>query len=241
MGREQRSRRYLLPGAICYLCGQPITPDQRWDRDHIPPKRVFGDSIKKRHAVDLEWLPSHVACNSAYKLDEEYFVVSLVGHHHTPTARSVWEDVRRGAAHGHSLGLIKTIAGQFGKVVLPDGSVLFGLDTSRSHRVAWKIVRGLYTLLSGRFLPDNQLRLIQIVPESEAERRLTGHDVFAAVRDTPSLGKHGAVFDYKWLCVKDGDFRDNLVAMLFWNGLIVFTLFHDPACRCADCSSSDCW
>jgi hypothetical protein len=238
MGREQRSRRHLSPDTLCYLCGQPIAPDESWNRDHVPPERIFGKRVRREHAVDLKWLPTHTARNSAYKADEEYFVVALVGHHHTPTARAVWDDVARGAGAGHSQGLIRAIIGQFGKVVLPDGTMVYGLDTARANRVAWKIVRGLYTLQSGRTLPESQLRTIEIVPQSEAAKRLPNHPWFAAVRDTEPLGHHGAVFDYKWLCFKFGESRGNAVAFLLWDGLIVLVLFHDPACQCDLCVSA---
>jgi hypothetical protein len=46
MGREQRSRRRLPPGTICYLCGGEIAAAEKWDRDHIPPQRFYGKSIR---------------------------------------------------------------------------------------------------------------------------------------------------------------------------------------------------
>lgn len=235
MGREQRSRRKLPHGALCYLCGQPITDGEKWNRDHVPPERIFGKRVRREHSVDLQWLYTHQSCNSAYKDDEEYFVVSLVGHHHTPTAKAVWEDIKRGAANGHGRGLIKAIIGQFGKVTTADGSMVFQLDADRAHRAVWKIVRGLYTLETSRFLPDNTLRSNKFVPQSEAEKRLTEHPWFWNVRDTESIGKHPGVFDYKWLCWPDGEARINMLAMLLWDNLILLCLFHDPACRCEKC------
>jgi hypothetical protein len=115
MGREQRSRRYLRSDSSCYLCGLPIGRDQPWNRDHVPPERVFGKEVRQHHSVDLKWLPTHSACNSAYRADEEYFVVALAGHHRqTATGLAVWNDIARGAPAGHGLGLLKTIVGQFG-------------------------------------------------------------------------------------------------------------------------------
>jgi hypothetical protein len=103
-------------------------------------------------------LPTHVSCNAAYKSDEEYFVVSLVGHHlQSESARSVWADVRRGAAKGHSIGLIRTIISQFGEVVLPNWTGTFAPDGARVRRVAWKLARGLYTLNSRQLPPESQL------------------------------------------------------------------------------------
>ena len=238
MAREQRSRRYLSPDAICYLCCKPITPDENWNRDHVPPERIYGKRVRQEHHVTLDWLYAHEACNSAYQSDEEYFVVALVGHHNSPTAKAVWEDLTRGSGRGHSRGLIKTVIGQFGKVILPDGGILFSLDQSRAQRVAWKIVRGLYTLESGKMLPESQLRKIEIIPQSEAAKRLTDHPWFPMVRDTAPLGQHGAVFDYKWVCWKDGTLHGHAIAMLFWDRLTVLVILHDPTCKCERCVAS---
>ena len=145
--------------------------------------------------------------------------------------------MRRGAASGHSRGLIKAIIGQFGKVVLPDGRMLFSLDSERAGRVVWKIVRGLHALMSDRQLPETLLRSVEFVLESEAPMRLPDHPWFSVVRDTESLWHHRAVFDLKWLCIKDKEQRGHAVAMLFWDSLIVLTLFHDPTCQCELCGA----
>jgi len=237
VSREQRSRRYLEPGTVCYLCDRPIVDGASWNRDHIPPERVFGKQLRREHHVDLQWLPTHMACNSAFRGDEEYFVVALAGHsHHAPTARAVWNDIARGAAAGHSQGLIRRIIGQFGTVETSDGMMVFALDTARANRVVWKIVRGLYTLLNARTLPDGQPRHIEIIPHAEAARRLPNHDWFYVVRDTGPLGVHRRVFDYKWLGLTDGTRRLNAVGLLLWDSLIILVTFHDPMCGCAACS-----
>jgi hypothetical protein len=242
MGREQRSRRRLPPGTFCYLCGNPITEGEEWNRDHVPPQRLFAKAVRKQYSPQLDWLPTHIACNSAYASDEDYFITALVGQHGTRWAKAVFEDIRRGVAKGQGIGLIKTILGQFGKVRTADGAMLFALDANRANRAIWKIVRGLYTLETGRFLPDLSFLNIEIVPRSEADRRLPGHPWFEFVRNTEGLGRHQAVFDYKWLgrYVEDGhvdvfESRGNFMALLFWDALIVLCMFHDPACRCHRC------
>jgi hypothetical protein len=242
MGHEQRSRRRLAPGTFCYLCGDPIAQGEEWNRDHTPPQRLFAKSVRKRYSPQLAWLPTHIACNSAYASDEDYFVTALVGQHGTEWAKAVFEDIRRGVAKGQGIGLIKTILGQFGKGRTADGAMLFALDANRANHAIWKIVRGLYTLESGRFLPDLSFLNIEIVPRSEADRRLPDHPWFALVRNTHGLGRHQAVFDYKWLgrYVEDGhvdvlECRGNFMALLFWDALIVLCMFHDPVCRCHRC------
>ncbi len=239
MGRQQRSRRYLPPDAICYLCGLEIRPDQPWNRDHVPPERVFGKTVKQKYSPNLTWLPTHVTCNSDYKADEEYFVTALVGHHRTATGSAVWADVARGAAAGHSQRLIKAISGQFGQVATTDGAIMFALDAVRACRVVWKLVRGLYTLETERVLPESQPHHIEIVTQSEAPKYLPSHAWFPIVRDTAPLGQYGAVFDYKWICVRltdDGRARGHAVAMLLWDALVMLAMFHDAACACDACS-----
>jgi len=232
--RERRSRTRLPPGTVCYLCGKAISSDDEWNRDHVPPERFFGKSVKRVNEVDLRWLPTHVACNSDYKHDEEYFVMALVGQQPSAVARSVWDDISRGVKKGHGVGLLKTIVGQFGRVIGTDGSLLFALDSKRAGRIVWKLVRGISTLMSGEFMPEGLPRSIEFVPHSEGPK-LKDHPWFWAVRDTPSLFHHAKVFDFKWLCVKDEDYRMNLVALLLWDGLVILVAFHDPTCPCAKC------
>src|SRR5688500_10251791 len=98
MGWAQRSRRHLPEGTRCYLCGEVITREQNWNRDHVPPKRVFGSAIRNEFQPNLAWLPTHVECNSSYREDEEYFVASFAGHVSTPTARAVMQDLGEAAA-----------------------------------------------------------------------------------------------------------------------------------------------
>ena len=97
--------------------------------------------------------------------------------------------------------MIKTILGQFGKVRTSDGTMLFALDANRANRAIWKIVRGLYTLETGRFVPDLSYLNIEIVPRSEADKTLPRHLWFELVRNTEGLGRHKAIFDYKWLAL----------------------------------------
>jgi len=123
MGREQRSRRKLPQGTICYLCGDEILEDEPWDRDHVPPERFYGKSIKRTYNPNLGWLYTHVDCNSAYRSDEEYYVAVFASFAHTDAGRSVVSDLRRGLDKGHGAGLLQTVRDQVGKVLLPDASV----------------------------------------------------------------------------------------------------------------------
>jgi hypothetical protein len=235
MGREQRSRKRLPDSQICYLCNEPIEPDQRWNRDHVPFARLFAKRIREQLNPDLEWLHAHEECNSAYKEDEEYFVTAFVGHINTESANAVMEDLGRGARAGHGRGLIKSIINSFGQVVGPNGEMLFQYDANRVRRAVWKLVRGLYTLGTKQVLPEKPLGKISLVNPANVPADLAQLPWFPAVRDTEPLGRYEDVFDYKWLGWKDGEIRGHAFALMLWNGLIVAVLFHDPACGCGTC------
>jgi hypothetical protein len=191
---------------------------QEWNRDHVPPERVFAKSVRRQHSPELRWLPTHTTCNSAYRLDEEYFVACFATRH-TSSSTEVMRDIFRGALKGHGQGLAKTIFNQFGQVETTDGLRVFQYDSYRAHRAGWKIVRGVYTLETGRILREKTLRHLEIVPRLEAQRQLTKHPWFWSVRDTQSLGNYSGVFDYKWLCWPYDDWKANMMALLFWDDL----------------------
>ena len=235
MGREQRSRGRLPADARCYLCGNPILPDEKWDRDHVPPKRVFALAVLQEHSPNLEWLYTHRACNRSYREDEEYFVVSFAGHVKTATATAVMNDIHRGAAKGHLVGLIKDVLSRFGKIIGPTGERTSTWDSARVERALWKIFRGIYALESSTFLPEQWIHPMWLVPPHTDPSTLEGLAWFPAVRDTQPLAKYGAVFDYKWIGWKTSEnVRFHAMAMLFWDGLIVATIFHDPTCPCGE-------
>lgn len=239
MGWAQRSRKHLPPGTRCYLCGRVIdAATEKWNRDHVPPKRVFGSDILDRYSPRLAWLPTHVTCNSDYRADEEYFVASLAGHVATDTAAAVMQDLRDAAAKGHGVGLLREVIGRFGRIVGPNDEVLYQYDTGRVRRFAWKVVRGLYYLDLDSVLPEEMRGEIHIVNPANLPEDLARIGWFAAVRDTEPLADYGRVFDYKWLGWKDGDLRGHAVAMLLWDGLIIATLFHDPTCQCGHCPAT---
>jgi hypothetical protein len=51
---------------FCYLCGRAFAPGQSQNRDHVPPQCIFAPADR-----EPLWLPTHTACNSAYRLVDE--------------------------------------------------------------------------------------------------------------------------------------------------------------------------
>lgn len=222
---------------MCYLCGLPILPNEKWNRDHVPPLRFFGLIVRKLFSPQVMWLYTHVACNSAYREDEEYTVTALVGHARSRTSLAVMEDLWDAFGKGHSQGLIRRVVASFGRVLGPRGEVTFALYKVRVDRIAWKIVRGLYFREMGAVLPKKLPGYIYLILPSEAAHRLREIEWYPAVRDTAPMRDDGyaEVFTYKWVCQKDGDLRGHAVAMLWWDGIIVLAIFHDPFCGCEEC------
>jgi hypothetical protein len=57
---NQRSRRDVESGTVCYLRGDEIASTRgTWDRDHLPPRRIFALSIKAEFSPQLDWLYAH--------------------------------------------------------------------------------------------------------------------------------------------------------------------------------------
>ena len=233
--RPQRSRERLPPGTSCYLCGKTITADETWNPDHVPPRGIFATALRTQFDPQLEWLYTHAGCNGDYQKDEDYFVVSLAGHVQQPAAQAVFRDLKAAAEKAHSIGLIKDAIGRFGRVESANGELLYTWERARVHRFLWKIARGLYTLETDRLLPERPLGHIRILPPNQGPEDLADITWFPAVRDTEPMGTYGKVFDYKWLGWKEGELRAHAFAMLFWDGLLVVLLFHDPLCRCGQC------
>ena len=100
---------------------------EKWNRDHIPAKRVFGSEILDKYNLQLAWLRTHITCNSDYRADEEYFIASFVGHVGTDTANAVRKDLRDAAAKGHGVGLLRDVISRTGR----PGSVVRGRHRSR--------------------------------------------------------------------------------------------------------------
>jgi hypothetical protein len=236
MGREARSRRHLPLGTVCYVCGQDITDGQAWNRDHVPPRRFYGKSIRNAFNPNLDWLHTHTACNSSYKKDEEYYVASFASHADSDAGRAVFEDWSRGVAKGHDTGLLKTIMGQFGKVVTADGSLVFNYDADRAGRFLWKLVRGVHFREVGRFLPENLPKRLMMLSPEKNQHAAADYPWWPLVRDTQPMGAHGAIFDYKWLCTITEGIKGNAIGMLLWDRLLVLALFHDPSCGCDHCA-----
>ncbi|MCK1597975.1 hypothetical protein IVA96_00395 [Bradyrhizobium sp. 159] len=218
----------------CYLCSkllkEPVTPD------HVPPKLFFPAELRKKYGMtDLLTIPVHHACNQMWRMDEEYFVHTLL-----PLARG---SEAGDAAHaqtfkkyqgGRNVPLVNMVMDEFKHVVkgihLPANRVAKMIDADRFHDALYKIIRGLHYHHSGEILPSIWSITYTVTPpyEDPPEEFKT----FAQGR--ASMGKYPGIFAsafHKFTEVNNLHFW----AFLLWDGVILTAAFHDPAFECDHC------
>jgi len=223
---------------ICYLCGGPLGKDK--NRDHVPPLQIYARGVRKEHNLDnLITLSVHPDCNDSFKLDEEYFTASMSPlASDTYAGRKVLEGVRNNLEAGKKVSLWKKVRREFEKrpsgLILPPGKVVKRIDPERIHRVLWKIARGLYFHHEGQVLPGGTVNKVFSIT-------LLNHDpppeLYGLLAAQPSLGRYRGVFDYRYGQIEEDEEDDPyLLAMLFWDAVIVLLGFHSPECNCSGCS-----
>lgn len=218
----------------CYLCGKPL--EEPTSVDHVPPQLFFPKDIRRKYNIsELLTIRVHESCNLAWKLDEEYFVHSLL-----PLARG---SESADAAHRHvfkkyqagvNVPLVNQVMNEFKHVVngvhLPANRVAKLIDAQRVEAVIYKLVRGLHFPHTGEILPPLWSTTYSITPPYEDPP-----DFFKAFAEgREALGKYKSVFAYafhKFTEVNDLHFW----AFLLWDGIIITAAFHDPYCACDHC------
>jgi hypothetical protein len=219
----------------CYLCGKPIEGPA--SDDHVPPKQFYAPRIRQTHNLHrLTTLPTHRACNEAYGLDEEYYTWSLVpiaaG---TVAADALIADNAAKFQAGGRQGLARQVLAEFddrpGGLLLPNGKIIKRTSHSRVSRVQWKIVRGLYRLETGRYLPEEVDYLVE-VREPEHTGGTEMDDFWEAVKAEPSKGVYQGVFAYKHKRFEAAQGQVTAVVhawgTLLWNRLMIFVAHLDP-------------
>jgi len=220
--------------SVCYLCGRLLT--EPTSADHVPPKQFYADDIRKKHNPNLLTIRVHAECNRSYQYDEDYFVNTLA-----PFARGSYagdallREVFAKYGAGEKQGLVHKVVQEFerqpGGLVLPPNLVAKRLEGERFHRVAWKIIRGLYFHHFAEVLPEDTPNGLEIVPPDRPPPK----EFIIGLPDNPIHGRHPGVFDYKFAKFPEVH-NFNYWAMLLWDRLILIMKFHDPACECAHCA-----
>src|SRR4051794_27465571 len=110
----------------CYLCGAALSKPT--SRDHVPPKQLFAEEIRRTHHPGLLTIQTHANCNSGYQHDEDYFVNTLA-----PLAQGSYSgnallsQVSRTVAAGQNHALVRKVLREFehrpSGIVLPSGLI----------------------------------------------------------------------------------------------------------------------
>jgi hypothetical protein len=129
---------------LCYLCGDALADPV--NVDHVPPRLFYPESVRK--AVNLSRLLTikvHKSCNATCRLDEEYFVHTLM-----PFARGsltgsvIYQQILDRYRRGKNVPLVRKVLREVdplpGGLVLPRGKVVKWADGARLQRIAWKLV-----------------------------------------------------------------------------------------------------
>ncbi|MBN1848712.1 MAG: hypothetical protein JW932_09020 [Deltaproteobacteria bacterium] len=217
---------------ICYICGKAI--EENLTSDHVPPQQIFAQSIRREYNLSqLITLTTHRECNENYRLDEDYFAWSLapiaMG---SSTADAVINHHAKEFRAGKNKGLGRKILEQFvdrpGGLYLPPNTVFMRVEGTRIQRIAWKIVRGLYWVENKKFLPDDTKYYLELKEPMSHWKPVTA-EIWEILRNQPSKGMYGKIFDYKYLHAKVENLQLHLWGMLFWDRIIIFVSHHDPS------------
>lgn len=210
---------------ICYLCGKELTG--KISRDHVPPRLFYPSEIlKNKHDLNLLTYKVHTECNEKYKQDEEYFYMTLApAANGSYVSQFLWKDIKKKTNLEKSKPLVIKIFNQFkkkiGSLYLPPDRIAIEFDGERIWRIIWKIIRGLFYYKFNQFLPEDIFkRFISIGYEIPNE--------FRSISNQPSQGIHKGIIDYKYLKISDANVNHYIWAMLFWDKLIVLTIFKIP-------------
>jgi hypothetical protein len=219
----------------CYLCGKPLA--EPTSPDHVPPKLFFPEEIRRKYGLtELLTIRVHHACNQEWRLDEEYFVHTLLPMAgQSESASAAHRQTFRKYQQGRNVPLVNQVMQEFRHVVkgvhLPVNRVAKLMDARRVEGVIWKIVRGLHFHHTGEILPANWSITYTVTPPYEDPP-----DFFKAfAQGRESLGKYQGVFAYAFHKFPEVN-NLHFWAFLLWDGLIVTAAFHDPyTCDCEYC------
>jgi hypothetical protein len=226
----------------CYLCGLALlTGGFGVDRDHVPPKQFFPESLRKRVRPQLLTLPAHRDCQKAYQSDEDYFVYTVGSASHGTLAATALMDhtivpaVRR-LGYGERVArmILGSVSQRHNGVWLPPGTAIMRFSGARVTRISWKIVRGLWFAERRTVLPAEQKVSWRIYTRDDPPPPIT----YPLLRTEPKSKKYAGVFTYWSLATAGANGKQwETWALLFWDATMFFGVFHNPSCRCSDCGS----
>jgi hypothetical protein len=182
-------------------------------------------------------IPVHHACNQEWRLDEEYFVHTLLPLvRGTESGDAALAQSFRKYRHGRNVPLINMVMNEFRHVLngvhLPANRVAKLIDANRFHDVLYKLIRGLHVHHTGEILAPNWSLTYTVTAPNERPP-----DFFVAYAESGRgvvRGKYPGIFAY---CFDKFPEVNNLHfwAFLLWDSIIVTAAFHDMQCDCEYC------
>jgi hypothetical protein len=199
---------------ICVYCGT----HGQVTRDHVPPKCLFPPDSR----VNLITVDACPVCHDTYKLDDEYFRVTLSIRDdlpegpdaqfirdqtrktlRDPAAQAIRDAIRAATVRVPRSGLSGTYMG--------DATAL-RIDASRVMGTAERIVRGLYGKLFGHPLPQTYDLTVSLLDLQRDMSALKSPEVQELLMLLGEHGKHlafGQVLDV-WYAKTDDDAHSSL-------------------------------
>jgi hypothetical protein len=192
---ENRKRRRI---GECAHCGKTA----RLEDDHIPPKNLF--SIPR--PANLIVVPSCKDCNGGSSKDDEYFRMVTTFREDVAEredVQSVLATVMRSLQYPEAAGFKATVIQSFKRhQVFSDAGVFWGtktafdIDYDRLHRVAERIINGLFYHETGRPLPVSHVPQALLQDGFQEGLFKDFLPIFARLLRKPEPQTIGSVFKY---------------------------------------------
>ena len=217
----------------CYLCGTQIESDS--SMDHVPPKQFYASSLRRNlNLSQLVTLPVHGVCNKSFESDEAYFMWSLsplaVGS--TAGDALAQERVEKLKRRNRLVALYEMVRREFDKypggLYLPGGRVIKRFNGERVNRIAWKLVRGLYSHETKSVLGEDTPFTTEIIEPDRARETAGANPVWETVKAQEPRGSYGGVFEYKYFVRDVNGNKLHVWGMILWDKIMIFIAHHDP-------------
>ena len=210
---------------ICYLCGTSIEKGQL-SREHVPPKAFYPKNV--RAGLNLQALFAHKICNEDYRKDEEYFQHTLlieVLNQKSPITKQLLSDLRRRSRKPQTPALMRKILKGASNVTpggihLPKKVLQVEVDQLRIERVVLKIVRGLFYIENGNFLPLENAKDIRFCLNKNEVPEL--YRLYWPHTELRSVCQE--VFSYKYFKFENL----HLYSLMFWEAIMFRVAFEEP-------------
>ena len=120
---------------------------------------------------------------------------------------------------------------------IPPDLVVKRQDGARIRRIAWKVVRGLYSYHYGSLLPEAISVRCELIPPGRRPPEVLQY--VCGLSDDETHGRYGGAFDYRFRVIETDLGKSNYWALLIWDRIIMTLCFHDPwSCQCEQCISA---